>query len=272
MEFDRVYAQRCQVDHVVVVSSCSTPLYLAPLAVGIGEGDEVLLPALTWVSTANAGTPYKSVPAEGLEIIGCFSYHPRKSVTTGEGGVITTQYIDVAEKFSHETSISEEARHLGPGPFILSSFDVMGYIYHMTDIQATIGTVQLGKLDRFIDDRQHLAKFYYKEFCKVEWLRTPLAGPECRHDWQFFVCFVDENKAPKPRIKIMEMLFDRGSYARPGTHVEHLLEYYLQKDGFCPNDYSGAKAANDFSISNTLHNQMSYLDFEYVVERIKEFT
>lgn len=86
-------------------------------------------------------------PAGSLGEIGCFSFHPRKSITTGEGGMITTnndEYADLIRKLrNHGASISEEQRHKGPKPYILPNFDLVGYNYRMTDIQGAIGFVQL---------------------------------------------------------------------------------------------------------------------------------
>src|SRR5690606_18188125 len=96
--------------------------------------------------------------AGGLGDIGCFSFHPRKSVTTGEGGMLTTNNSELAEKLNklrnHGASISEEQRHKGLQPYILPDFDIIGYNYRMTDLQGALGTIQLGKLDGFIQERE----------------------------------------------------------------------------------------------------------------------
>lgn len=94
-----------------------------------------------------AGSALHGIPAGGLGNIGCFSFHPRKSVTTGEGGMLTTNDNNLASQLdklrNHSASISEEQRHHGPKPYILSSFEMVGYNYRMTDIQGAIGIVQL---------------------------------------------------------------------------------------------------------------------------------
>ena len=224
-EFEQLFAERHHVKHAIAVTSATTALHLALVALDVKPGDEVIVPAFTWVSTANvvlycgatvvfvdidpatfnisiddlkkkisnrtkaiipvhlfglcadmdriketahgipliedaacaAGAAYKGKPAGSLGDIGCFSFHPRKSVTTGEGGMVTTNNDQLAEKISmlrnHGASVSEEQRHHGPRPYILPDFNLMGFNYRMTDLQGAVGVVQLKKIDQFIDER-----------------------------------------------------------------------------------------------------------------------
>ncbi len=220
-----------------------------------------------------AGAAYKGKPAGGLGDFGCFSFHPRKSVTTGEGGMITTNNDALAEKVNvlrnHGASVSEEVRHHGPKPYLLPDFNVMGFNYRMTDLQGAVGIVQLKKLDGFIDERARWARFYEEQLKDVEWLHTPKAPVDYRHGWQSYACFIDESKAPYSRNEIMEFLQKAGISTRPGTHAIHMLDFYAQKFGLSPEDYPGARAANDYSMSIPLHNRMDEEDFEYIVEVIK---
>jgi perosamine synthetase len=315
---------------------------LALVALEVGPGDEVIVPAFTWVSTANvvlycgatvvftdvdpftfnmnpedlkkritpktkaiipvhlfglcanmdvikaiagkipliedgacaAGAAYKGTPAGALGTIGCFSFHPRKSVTTGEGGMITTNDDYLAGVMSmlrnHGASISEEQRHHGPRPYILPDFNMLGYNYRMTDLQGAVGVAQIKKLDTFIDERAKWAAWYSEQFKDIAWLRTPQYGTEYKHGWQSFVTFVDESKAPCSRNEIMEKLQEQGISTRPGTHAVHMLNYYAQKYNIQPSDYPGAQAANDYSMSIPLHNRMVAEDFKYVVQVIKQ--
>jgi perosamine synthetase len=227
------FATRHGVRHAFAVTSCTTALHLALLALGIGPDDEVIVPAFTWVSTANvvvhcgatpvfvdiaedgfnidpsrlaaavtartraviavhlfgltaemdrlravlpdhvpliedaacaAGADFQGRPAGSLGLMGCFSLHPRKSITCGEGGLITTNDAALAARIdtfrNHGASISEEARHRGPRPYDLPEFKIFGYNYRLTDIQAAVAVVQLGKLDQFIAERDVLARRY----------------------------------------------------------------------------------------------------------------
>ncbi|WP_286755660.1 MULTISPECIES: DegT/DnrJ/EryC1/StrS family aminotransferase [Roseivirga] len=341
-EFETAFAQRHQVKHALAVTSATTALHLALVALDIGPGDEVIVPAFTWVSTANvvlhqgaevvfcdidpktfnidptqladkitsrtkaimavhlfglcadidaikkvagdipiiedgacaAGAAYKGIPAGGLGAMGCFSFHPRKSVTTGEGGMITTNDDALAEKLgilrNHGASISEEQRHHGPRPYILPDFDVCGYNYRMTDLQGAVGVVQLAKLDRFINERENWAQYYRNELSDIEWLSLPQFPADYKHGWQSFVTLVDESKAPFSRNKIMEKLQEMGISTRPGTHAVHMLNFYSQKYNIRPEDFPGARIANDHSMAIPLHNRMTKEDFEYVVQSLKQ--
>lgn len=339
--FEKAFAERHQVKHAIAVTSATTALHLALVALDIKEGDEVIVPAFTWVSTANvvlyqgakvvfcdidpstfnidptklaekissktkaimvvhlfglcapmeelkavagnipliedgacaAGSAYKNVPAGGLGLMGCFSFHPRKSITTGEGGMITTNDDDLGERLqvlrNHGASISEEQRHHGPKPFILPDFNVLGYNYRMTDLQGAVGEVQLTKLDSFINERAKWADFYKKELADIAWLQLPNFTEEFRHGWQSFVTLIDESKSPCSRNEIMEQLQQKGISTRPGTHAIHMLNFYANKYAISPEDYPGAQMANDQSISIPLHNKMVKEDFEYIVYCLK---
>lgn len=340
-EFEQLFAERHKVKHAIAVTSATTALHLALVALGIKEEDEVIVPAFTWVSTANvvlycgakvvfadvdpatynldphdlkkritsrtkaiipvhlfglcanmeeikavagniplvedgacaAGSAYKGTPAGGLGDIGCFSFHPRKSVTTGEGGMLTTNNDQLAEMLgmlrNHGASISEEQRHHGPRPYILPDFNLVGYNYRMTDLQGAVGVVQLRKLDQFINEREKWASYYSRELSSINWLRTPLVPAGFKHGWQSYVTFIDEAKSPASRNSIMEKLQEVGISTRPGTHAVHMLNYYKERYNLAPSDYPGAQKANDFSMAIPLHNRMSDEDYEYVVNALK---
>lgn len=340
-EFEKLFAQRHKVKYAIAVSNCTTALHLALVALGIKQGDEVLVPAFTWVSTANAvlycnatpvfvdvdirtfnidtasilnkitprtkaiipvhlfglcanvdeikriapalkivedgacaaGAGIGDIPAGGMGDIGCFSFHPRKSITTGEGGMLTTNNNSMAERLNmlrnHGASVSEEQRHRGPKPYILPDFNMVGYNYRMTDIQAAIGVVQLKKLDQFIDERQKWADYYTHALSKIPWLRTPYIPNGYKHGWQSYVLFIDEAKAPMKRNDLMEYLQQKGISTRPGTHAVHTLGYYSKTFNIKPSDYPNAFAANEFSMAIPLHNKMVKQDYEYVIECLK---
>jgi dTDP-4-amino-4,6-dideoxygalactose transaminase len=340
-EFEKLFAERHNVKHAIAVSNCTTALHLALLAAGVGPGDEVLVPAFTWVATANAvlycgatpvfvdvdpvtfnvdprkikekltsrtkaiipvhlfgltaemdavkdaapklkivedgacaaGSAYKGTPAGGLGDLGCFSFHPRKSITTGEGGMITTNDDELAHMVdvfrNHGASVSEEQRHKGPKPYILPDFEVMGFNYRMTDLQGAVGVVQMKKLDKFIDERAQWAEYYNHELADIEWLRTPKFSSDYKHGWQSYVLFIDETKSPKKRNDIMEYLQQKGISTRPGTHAVHMLTFYKEKYGIKPSDFPGAFAANEYSMSIPLHNRMVAEDYEYIVNALR---
>jgi dTDP-4-amino-4,6-dideoxygalactose transaminase len=187
--------------------------------------------------------------------------------------MITTNDDQLAEKSrvlrNHGASVSEEQRHHGPKPYILPEFNLLGFNYRMTDLQGAVGLVQLGKLDRFIVERQQWAEFYHQELAEVEWLRTPTVSDDYHHGWQAYVCYVDETKAPMPRNEMMEVLQSQGISTRPGTHAVHLLGYYKDRFGFKAEDYPGAWDCDRYSMAIPLHNQMRAEDYHYVVQAIK---
>ncbi len=341
-EFERAFADAHQAKHGLAVTSCTTGLHLVLAAMGIGPGDEVIVPAFTWVATANvvlycgatpvladvdprtfnidpqdishrvtdrtkaviavhlfglcadidairevlpsdvaiiedcacaAGATYKGRFAGTLGQAGVFSFHPRKSITTGEGGMVTTNDGPLAERCdqlrNHGASISEEVRHRGPRPYLLPEFNLLGFNYRMTDLQGAVGSVQLRRLSQFIEERQKWAEFYREELKSIVWLRLPKIPENGQHAWQSFVTYVDPKLSPAPRNELMERLQLRGIATRPGTHAIHMLGYYVDRFGYKPHDYPGAEAANDHSMAIPLHNRMTADDYQYVVDAIK---
>jgi perosamine synthetase len=187
---------------------------------------------------------------------------------------VTTNDEALAEKVNmlrnHGASIPEELRRHAARPYILPEFNLLGFNYRMTDLQASVGLVQLSKLDRFIDEREKWADFYNKEFSGLDWCLTPTIAKDYRHGWQAYVCYIDEGKAPMPRNRIMEVLQSKGISTRPGTHAVHMLGLYKQKLGFTSNDFPIARDCDRYSMAIPLHNRMTAEDFDYVVNAIKE--
>jgi perosamine synthetase len=337
-EFEKLFAERHQVKHAIAVTSATTALHLALVALNIKPGDEVVIPAFTWISTANvvlycgatpvfcdidrttfnidindlrkkitpktkaiipvhlfglcadmdaikrisgdiplvedgacaAGAAFNNIPAGGLGTMGCFSFHPRKSVTTGEGGMITTNDDELAGTLqmlrNHGASVSEEQRHKGPKPYILPDFNLLGYNYRMTDLQGAVGVVQIKKLDTFIDERSKWASYYIEKLKHISWLRLPEYESRYKHGWQSFVLYVHPETSPMSRNDMMEYLQQKGISTRPGTHAVHMLNYYKERFSIHENDFPGARDANNNSMSIPLHNRMTKEDFEYVVD------
>jgi perosamine synthetase len=343
-QFEGAFAARHQVNHALAVTSCTTGLHLALEALGIGPGDEVIVPAFTWVATANvvlycgatpifcdidrttfnikvedipskitprtkaiipvhlfglcadmdairaiipshvkiledaacaAGASYKGCPAGSIGDMAVFSFHPRKSITTGEGGMVTTnnpEFAHLAEIMrNHGAEISEEARHNSAKPYLLPDFKMLGFNYRMTDLQAAIGIVQLGKLDPFIAERQAWADYYKEHLKDIPWL-FPQKVPDyaTQHAWQAFVCYVDSDMAPISRNDMMNILQQKGIATRPGTHAIHLLSYYKGKYNIGADDFPGARDCDRNTMAIPLHNKMVKEDYDYVIDALKE--
>ena len=340
--FEKAFARQHGVEYALATTSCTTALHLILAALGVGPGDEVIVPAFTWVATANvvvycgatpifvdvdrktfniapeqiaskitdrtkaiipvhlfglcadmdaiasvapaipliedaacaAGSAYKGRSAGSLGMAAAFSFHPRKTITTGEGGMITTNDAALAEKMimlrNHGATISEEQRHYGPQPYILPDFNMLGFNYRMTDLQGAVGLVQLAKLESFVKERQKWAEFYSGELKEIDWLCTPEVPQGFRHGWQSYVCYVAEEGAPMARNEMMKVLQENGISTRPGTHAVHMLNFYQQKYGLVSDDFPGARNCNDQSMAIPLHNRMTKNDYEYVVKKIKD--
>ncbi len=221
-----------------------------------------------------AGATFKGISAGALGDAGAFSFHPRKSITTGEGGMLTTNNSDLAlivdQLRNHGASVSEEVRHLGSQPYLLPDFNLLGFNYRMTDLQGAIGIVQLAKLSFFVAERNKWANFYQEELSDLSWLSLPSAPPDTQHAWQSFVTLIDENSAPFPRNEIMRRLSEKGVATRPGTHAIHMLGYYSDRYSYAPNDFPGALLAANQSMSIPLHNRMDEGDYQYVVDTLHD--
>jgi dTDP-4-amino-4,6-dideoxygalactose transaminase len=341
--FEAAFARQTGVRKALATSSATTGLHLALCALGIEPGDEVLVPAFTWVATANVvvycganpifvdvdrstynielqsiaekitertkaiipvhlfglcvdmdqlrsflpsciaviedaacavGATYFDRPAGGLGDIGVFSFHPRKSITTGEGGMLTTNDTALAQRAeqlrNHGASVSEEIRHHGAQPYLLPAFDVLGFNYRMSDLQGAVGLAQLRKLDRFLAERQAWADYYVRELADIPWLRLPSVPQGWRHAWQAFVCYVDPTLAPIPRDEIMSQLHALGIATRPGTHAVHMLGYYRNRYGIAADDFPAARDCERNTMAIPLHNRMSAEDYAYVVQALHE--
>ncbi len=221
-----------------------------------------------------AGARYKGVSAGALGLAAAFSFHPRKSITTGEGGMVTTKDKALNERMemmrNHGASISEEQRHHGPQPYILPDFNVLGFNYRMTDLQGAVGLKQLEKLDTFISERARWAAYYRERLSVIPWLKTPEIPAGYEHGWQSFVCMVDPQTAPMPRNQIMQILNEKGISTRPGTHAIHLLGYYREKFGYKAADLPNATFADKNSMAIPLHNRMTADDYDYVIDALLE--
>jgi dTDP-4-amino-4,6-dideoxygalactose transaminase len=170
---------------------------------------------------------------------------------------------------NHGAPISEEMRHAGQKPYVLADFALLGFNYRMSDLQGAVGLVQLGKLDRYIDERQHWSDYYARELKDIPWLRLPRTPAGYRHGWQSYVCLVDPDKAPMARNDIMEVLLRRGIHTRPGTHAVHVLGYYRERFGFRSDDFPMARECDAWSMAIPLHNRMTSDDYARVVEALR---
>ncbi len=351
-EFEEKWSAFTGAEHSVAVTSCTTALHLSLAALDFKAGDEAIVPAFTWIATANVvehlggkvvfcdvdlstfnldveqlearitprtkailpvhlfglsadmrpiqqlakkyglivvedaacgfGSHYQGQHVGTLGDTGCFSFHPRKAITTGEGGMITTNSDSLAEKLrrlrDHGAAISDLQRHHGVRPYLLADHPDAGYNQRMTDLQAALGSAQMDRATDILKERQHLAERYNAAFTGLSWLQTPAQPEGCEHGYQSYPClFQPESITPEtiPNINAqrntwMDSLQQRGISTRPATHAVHMLSFYREKYGHQPADFPNAWAANDCSISLPLFHGMTEAEQDYVIKQVLE--
>jgi dTDP-4-amino-4,6-dideoxygalactose transaminase len=297
-EFEAAFAAATGTGHAVAVSSCTAALHLAMIVAGVGPGDEVVAPSMSFIATANAaryvgarvvfadvepdtlnltveivaplltdrtravilvdqagvpadldamrelcdprgiaviedaacaaGSTYRGRPAGAGAALAAFSFHPRKLLTTGEGGMITTPDPDVAARLrrlrEHGMNVSAAARHVEQR-VVIERYDEVGYNYRMTDIQAAIGLVQLGRLDGIIERRRELAQRYQCLLSQISGLRM-ISDPSfgLTNFQSFWVALPAD--FPVARNDLLQMLADAGISSRRGIMAAHLESAY----------------------------------------------
>lgn len=338
-EFEKQFAEYVGAKHAIAVSSCTTALHLAFIGAGIGSGDEVLCPSLSFIATANsiryvgaepvfvdidpvtfnldpnklesAVTPRTKailavhqigLPAAMDEIsaiasrhnllviedaacaigsvyngkrigaphawMACFSFHPRKILTTGEGGMITTNDAKLAERLrplrQHAMTVSDVARHNAKN-VVLESYDEVGYNFRMTDMQAALGLVQLGRVEGFIECRRNFAARYSAELMKLGWLIPPSEPAGYRHNFQSYMARLSKD-APISRDDLMQALLSRGISTRRGVMATHREAPYRSPcwDSRLPE----TNKATDECIILPLFHQMTEEEQSFVLESI----
>jgi perosamine synthetase len=349
-EFEEKWCAFTGSQHSVAVTSCTSALHLSLAALGIGPGDEVLVPAFTWIATANVvehlgatvvfcdidletfnlavgpleelitertravipvhlfglsadmdplmelarrhdlkvvedaacgfGARYRGSHVGTLGHTGCFSFHPRKAITTGEGGMVTTDDDALAEKLrrlrDHGAAMSDLQRHLGARPYLLADHPDAGYNQRMTDIQGALGSAQMDRALEIIAERQRLACMYDEAFSGLDWLRAPPRPEGYTHGYQSYPCaFTPEpitlasiTRIRDKRNAWMDHLQQQGISTRPATHAVHMLEFYREKYSLAPADFPNAWGANDCSISLPLFHGMTEGEQEHVIRAV----
>jgi perosamine synthetase len=223
-----------------------------------------------------AGASLNGHMAGSLSDAATFSFHPRKSITTGEGGMLVTNNTNlylVAEKLrNHGAEVSEEERHSGPAPYLLPEFNLLGFNYRMTDLQGAIGVQQLKKLDRFIAERDVQATYYEQHLSDIGWLSIPKRPQRGIHAWQAYVTRVNHSDGSKFRNSVMKQMEAEAIATRPGTHAIHLLRYYSNRFGFKADDFPNSLRANETTIAIPLHNRLTTEHQDRVIKALKKIS
>ncbi|HUY33734.1 MAG TPA: DegT/DnrJ/EryC1/StrS family aminotransferase [Pirellulales bacterium] len=292
-EFERAVADYCGVTEAVAVSSCTAALHLSLLVLGVGAGDEVICPSMSFIASANAvrhagatpvfadvdprtynldpdaaeaavtprtkavmvvhqlglpadldrfrvlgerraikvledaacalGSRYQGRPIGGHSEMACFSFHPRKVITTGEGGMITTNNRRYASRLrllrQHGMSVPDSIRHAAT-KVVTERYVCLGYNYRMTDVQAAMGVEQMKKLDGLVARRRDLAARYAAALADHPWLRPPYLPDGAETNFQSYAVQLTDD-APLGRDELMRELLDRGIATRRGIMLAH---------------------------------------------------
>lgn len=350
-EFEKLFGELVGSRNNLATTSCTTALHIAMASLGIGPGDEVLVPAFTWIATANCveyvgakpvfvdidlrtfnvdvdqiesritartraiipvhlfglladmapimeigrkhdlhvvedaacafDSWYKGKHAGTFGELGCFSFHPRKAITTGEGGMLTTQSDELAELCSslrdHGASRSDFQRHHQKASFLLAEYPHLGFNFRMTDIQGALGVAQMRKAAAIMASRREGAARYDTLLADADWLQLPFTHPDYVHGYQSYVClFEPENAtldaysaAHDRRNAIMTTLEGQGIITRQGTHSAAHTGFYAAKYGITPEDYPNAYLAEQLSLTLPLYAGMTEKETETVVTSLK---
>ena len=319
-ELERAIAGACGVDDAVVVSSGTAALHLAMLALGVGPGDEVVVPAYTFPATANAvelcgaravlvdvdpdtfnaepacvyeavtartkavlavhlfgrpldwealqtavspenalvedaagalGARWQGMPCGGLGVMGCLSFHPRKIVTTGEGGAVTTsvaEYADAARRLRHHGIVPR-------GDF---DIPVPGLNYRLPDVLCAIGIPQVARLEELLAARERVAALYAERLEHL--VQVPAAAPGDRHGWQAYVVQLDR------RDEALTALRAEGIEAQIGTWAVHHLGAYRDQGPF-----PGADRAFRRALALPFHTGITEADADRVAHALARF-
>jgi len=230
-----------------------------------------------WIDEKHSGT---------FGDVGCFSFHPRKSICTGEGGMLITNDEEIASKVSqlkdHGASKSDLQRHKEKGGSLLPDFTMRGYNYRMTDMQGALGVCQMDKKDYIMDGRREVAAKYDIVLSDIPELVLPYTPKNYKHGYQSYVCiFTDgedisnltKEQIDKINVKrniFMEKLEEMTIATRQGTHAVHTLGYYKGKNKFKDEDFLMSYAADRLSIALPLYAGMSDEEFDYIISNIKK--
>ena len=342
-QFEQDFSAKVGAQHAVALNSCTAALHLALEAVGVKDGDEVIVPTMTFAATGEvvtylgakpilidcrpddltldvaqieklitprtkaiipvhfAGHPCEMIPLmelakaynlrviedaahalpawyQGVQVgsigdITCFSFYATKTITTGEGGMATTQNETWADKMRmmslHGISRNAWSRYSANGSW---SYDIChaGHKYNLTDLAASLGIEQLKKCDQFQKTREQYAGLYNQGFKDLPEIIRPSVADNVQHAWHLYVIQLDVERLRIGRNEFIEILKNYNI----GTSVHfiplHLHPYYRQTFGYQPEDFPNARACFERIISLPIYPKMTEADIEYVIEVVRE--
>ncbi|HET9959617.1 MAG TPA: DegT/DnrJ/EryC1/StrS family aminotransferase [Polyangiaceae bacterium] len=200
--------------------------------------------------------------------IAAFSFHPRKVITTGDGGMLTTKHAEFDKQFrllrQHGMSVSDRARH-GAREVVFEDHSVLGYNYRMTDVQAAVGREQLKRLPGIVDARRRLAARYAEHLRELTDITLPVEPSYARSNWQSYAIALSP---ALPQKKLMQALLDRGVASRRGIMNAHREEPY--RNNLSGKNLPNSEAAQDRKIILPLYAQLTDSDQDYVIASLRE--
>ena len=216
------------------------------------------------------GARYKGKYAGTIGEIGCFSFHARKNMTTGEGGMVVTNDEKLAEKI-RSLSIFGMTSAYGiisawdrrrTKKAIIPEFVELGYNYKMSDIAAAMGVAQLRKLDKLIAQRRSLAKYWDEKLKKISFIEPPYSSEDVFHVYQAYVALVDERVN---RNQLIERLLEQGIQTQIGTYASHIQPVYKSEQK-CPNSLAIYRRSLALPMYYTLKEE----DIDFVVSHLEK--
>lgn len=215
---------------------------------------------------------------------GVFSFHPRKAITTGEGGMVNCRVAKNNRKLNilkdHGAFVTDFQRHNSKQPYFLADHVEAGFNQRLTDIQAALGVEQMKIANKIFASRRKLAKKYFKRLKHIKQLRLPPDNRKYQNGFQSFPCLLnifqkknlqEIRKVNKIRNKLMIFLYDKKISTRPATHAIHMLSFYKKKYNFKSDHFINSKIANDCTISLPIYYGMTINELEYVCKQIDIF-
>lgn len=203
--------------------------------------------------------------------LACFSFHPRKIITSGEGGMITTNDASIArrlKKLRHQgMSVTDYDRHKAKSTVIFEKYDELGYNYRMSDLQAALGIVQLKRLPELLKIRTGLAERYHRAFSEMEHVKPPHVPPYAQPNFQSYLLRIKPT-APLSRDELMQRLLDRGITTRRGIMAAHQEPFYAA--GFSHLRLPETESAVRETMILPLFPQMRSEEQEFVISSIRE--
>jgi len=322
--------------HAVSISSGTAALHAAMFAIEIGEGDEVIVPTMTFAASANCvvyqgGTPvfadvdpetlllgpedvekklsprtkaviavdyagqpcdydglralakkhnftlvadachavggaYRGTQVGTMADLSTFSFHPVKHITTAEGGMITTDNADWAERmkqFRNHGITSDHRQREKQGSWFYEMTE-LGYNYRMSDMQCALGMSQLAKLPGLVARRREISQSYDKIFSELPGVRSLVVRPEAYHAYHLYVVRIDESELGIDREQVFQALRAEGIGVNVHYVPVHLHPFYQERFGTAPGDHPKAEAAYSQILSLPMFPAMTEQDIEDV--------